>query len=123
MKKILAKYSDKQQFWTFKIKENENKTKALWYVLIVVGSVFTVLRPVWRKIGANGLPANLGNHGPFTLGGEIRLLNKEGAGPNEIKYFDQVLKDGGIKFTVPAGTNGFSNKEELFGFLASHEDL
>ena len=119
MKEILTEASEKQQFLTFLIKKDRDGKNGLWFVLIFLPSLgnFTIRDSVWRKIEANGLPKDLGTHGPFTLGGKIQLLGGDDASPDEKKYIELVRARGSVGFSIPCGTDAFSTREELFGFL------
>jgi hypothetical protein len=124
MKKTMALSNDKQQFLTFLIKKSPNGKIGLWFVMIFVPSLgnFTTLSPVRRKIEENGLPKDLGDHVSFTLGGNIKLLGQEGAGPNEMAYVERICQQGLVKWTLRFGTDAFKDRETLFKYLLSVED-
>ncbi len=122
MKKMLIKSSDKQQFYTFLIKKSQNGKMGLWFVMIYVPNLdnYLIKTPVWRKIQDNGLPKDIGAHGSFILGGNIRLLGGDDSGQKEKEYISQVRSLGTVPSTIPCGTNAFKDRENLFRFLMSH---
>jgi hypothetical protein len=123
MKKATVFSSETQQFSTFLIKKSHNGKMALWFVMIFIPSLnnFVTLPPVWRKIEKNGLPKNIGSHGPYILGGNINLLGSNGAGPNEMAYIEKICRLGSVKWTIKNGTSAFENREALFEFLLSFD--
>ncbi|MFA5934315.1 MAG: hypothetical protein WC827_00295 [Candidatus Paceibacterota bacterium] len=115
MKRFLVRSSKENQFWTFLIKKSRNGKMGLWFVMVYVKSLnFITLSPVWRKIENNGLPKNIGTHGRFILGGDIKLLGGDDAGSNEKEYISQTTQSGSVKHTLPC--DGFG-REKIFRTL------
>ena len=122
MKKVVTESSEKQQFSTFLIKKSRDGKMGLWFVMVHVPSLGNYLTkiPVWRKIEDNGLPRDIGAHGPFILGGDIKLLGGDDSGPKEKEYISQVISLGSVPSTIPYGTSAFNDREQLFNFILSH---
>jgi hypothetical protein len=120
MKKQTALSSERQQFWTFLVRKSQDGKMGLWFVLIFIPSMkcFTVLNPVWRKIQSNGLPKDLGTHGPFILGGDIKLLGGDDAGSNEKASIRMITSAGCVRMTVPAGMPS-DDREQFFSFYGN----
>ena len=108
----------KKEFWTFLIKKSPNGKMGLWFVMInmpCLGNIFMVLNPVWRKIGTNGLPKNLGYYEQNLIEGDLKLLGLENAGPNEMLYILKVRELGFVPSTVHWVPP--NNQEHFFSFL------
>jgi len=111
MSKTKTKASDKTVYETFLIKKSKNGTKGLWFVLIVLpgNRSFITLLPVWKKIGANGLPENFYK--------EPKLFDEKASGVWEKRYIAEVRKLGQVECILPTGINGGSTREQFFKFL------
>ncbi len=108
----------KKEFWTFLIKRSRNGKMGLWFVMIRMpyfGNIFTVLKPVWRKIEKNGLPKDLGYHEGTLIEDELKLLGLEDAGQYEMLYISKIRELGFVPSTVHWVPP--NNREHFFSFL------